>query len=283
MSAGLPDGTRVSEVALTVSDLEHARAFYEGRLGLRPERGTGPELRLGAPGDPFLRLVGDRDARPPGNAARMYHFAILYPSREDLARAVRRAVEGRWPLQGASDHLVSEAVYLADPERNGIELYRDRPPEEWPRSGGEIRMATLPLDLQALLDEAPDGAAAAAPPGTTLGHVHLHVRDIGETERFYREVVGLELTARYGGSASFLAAGRYHHHVGVNTWGMQGAGPAEEGRLGLRWFRLTVPDAQALDALAERLVSGGVALEREGGALWFSDPSGHQLVADVGR
>jgi catechol 2,3-dioxygenase len=286
-AAHLPVGSRVSEVVLTVSDLGRARAFYEGTLGLTVVD-DGPDLRLGTGELAFLRLVQDAHAAVARGSARLYHFAILYPSRADLAAATRRLVDQRWPLQGASDHLVSEAVYLADPEGNGIEIYRDRPRAEWPRTSGRIQMATLALDLNGLLREAARGSGAA-PLGTTIGHIHLHVRDLAEAERFYREVVGLELMARYGDSASFLAAGGYHHHVGINTWGMAGARPAVPGALGLRWYRLALPDKGALSDLEARLRAAGIELGQaddvvgdETDALAFYDPSGHTVVATLG-
>jgi catechol 2,3-dioxygenase len=281
MSAStLPDGSRVSQVVLTVSDLARARSFYEGTLGLSVLDDE-HDLQLGAGGDPFLRLVHDPRASVARGTARLYHFAILYPSRGALADATRRLVDRRWPLQGAADHLVSEAVYLPDPEGNGIEIYRDRPRSEWTRTEDGIEMATLPLDLQALLSESKNDSASV-PDGTVMGHIHLHVRDIAEAERFYRDVVGLELMARYGDSASFLAAGGYHHHLAINTWGTAGARPAVAGALGLRWYRLELPDAEALSALGTRLASGGVPHEQDGDTLQFADPSGHRLLAAVG-
>jgi catechol 2,3-dioxygenase len=275
----LPDGARVSEVALTVADLPRAAAFYEETLGFQVLSRGADSVALGAGEDAFLQLVRAPGAEPARGTTGLYHFAVLYPSRGDLARAVRRVIDAGWPLYGASDHLVSEAIYLSDPDGNGIELYRDRPRDEWPRAGDEIRMATLPLDLPRLLGEAE--GSGPAPDGTAMGHVHLHVRDLLEAERFYRDVVGLAVTTRFGGSASFLAAGGYHHHLGINTWGTAGAPPAPEGALGLRWYRLTVPDGAARSALEERLRSAGVPIEAEGGESSFHDPSGHKLVVGV--
>jgi catechol 2,3-dioxygenase len=275
----LPAAARVSEVALTVSDLQRATSFYERILGLERVGGNGAGAALGAGGQPIVRLVHDPEARAAQGTARLYHFAILFPSRRDLADALLRLLASRWPIEGASDHLVSEAIYLSDPERNGIELYRDRPRGEWTFSHGELQMATLPLDLQRLLGEAGGDPPHAAPGGTVLGHIHLHVNDLAAAERFYREVVGLELMARYGGSASFLAAGGYHHHVAVNIWGTDGAPPAVEGSLGLRWFRLSLPDPEALHELERRLDAASVQHRREGSALRFKDPAGHTLIA----
>jgi catechol 2,3-dioxygenase len=277
----LPDGSQVSDVTLTVADLGRSTSFYEQVLGLETIAREGPEVSLGAGDRTIVRLVHDPKAEPARGTARLYHFAILFPSRADLARALLRLVATRWPIDGASDHLVSDAIYLADPERNGIELYRDRPRSEWPFANGQLQMATLPLDVPKLLREAPGDGSQGAPAGTTLGHIHLHVNDIDKAERFYRDVVGLDLMARYGDSASFLSAGGYHHHVAVNVWGTEGAGPAVSGALGLRWYRITVPDPMALVALEQRLASAGVAFQREDGATRFRDPAGHTLVVAV--
>ena len=278
----LPAGTHVSELALTVRRLGTSLDFYRGTLGLEIlEEGSGG-ARLGAPGHAFLRLVEDPAAEVPLGRARLYHFAILFPSRVELALAARRLLERRWSLGGAADHLVSEALYLSDPEGNGIELYRDRPREEWDVQGGRVRMDTLPLDLEALLSEAaasPEGAVSAP---TRLGHIHLHVRDLAEAERFYREVVGLDVMERFGGSASFLAAGGYHHHLGINTWGTAGALRALEGAQGLRWYRLSLPDGEALAELVARLRAAEVPFATQDGEVSFKDPSGHRLLVQAG-
>jgi catechol 2,3-dioxygenase len=277
----LPAGSRVSELALTVADLEGETGFYERTLGLEVVGRGEREVRMGVGGNTIVRLTHDPKARAVRGTARLYHFAILFPTRGDLAQALVRLVETRWPIDGASDHLVSEAIYLSDPERNGIELYRDRPREEWPTADGQIQMATLPLDLRGLVADANGKGAPGPPAGTVLGHIHLQVNDLPAAERFYAEVVGLELTARYGDAASFLAAGGYHHHVGVNVWGTKGAPPAPEGALGLRWYRLSLPGREALLELRGRLDEWAVPYEMENGELRFRDPAGHTLAAGI--
>lgn len=278
----LPDETTVAEVALTVKDLARASAFYREVLGLTPADASDGEARLGSAETPFLRLVEDGDAPSSAGRTRLYHLAILFPDRAALATALRRLLELGWSLQGAADHLVSEALYLSDPEGNGIELYRDRPPEAWERSGDGIRMETLPLDVEALLREAePSARGRGVPAATRLGHVHLQVSDLARAERFYREVVGLALTARYGRAASFLAAGGYHHHLGINTWGTAGAPAAPEGAQGLRWYRLRLPPGSGLTELVARLDGSGAEIALREGEVRFRDPSGHGIVVDA--
>jgi catechol 2,3-dioxygenase len=272
----------VAEVALTVRDLRRSVAFYREVLGLELCDASGGQALLGASDEGFLRLLKDPAAPSAAGRARLFHFAILFPSRRTLALALRRLLDARWPLSGAADHLVSEALYLSDPEGNGIELYRDRPSEQWERRDGGVRMDTLPLDLEALLAEGagPDGPPPGVPPETRMGHVHLHLTDLAEGERFYREVVGLELMARFGSSASFLAAGGYHHHIGINTWGTAGAPRALEGAQGLRWYRLRLPTESASEEILARLVGSGLSVGREEGAIRFRDPSGHGVIVD---
>jgi catechol 2,3-dioxygenase len=189
-------------------------------------------------------------------------------------------------LQGAADHLVSEALYLADPEGNGIELYRDRPREEWIRDAGGVRMATDPLDVEALLAEG--GAAsepwAGLPEGTRMGHIHLRVAEIPATERFYRDVLGFDLTARYGDSASFFSAGGYHHHIAANTWGSAGAPPLPAGALGLREFTVALPNQAELKRVAARIQAAGIpmdetadGMDKTADGILVKDPAGNLL------
>ncbi len=274
-SHGLPDGARVTEIALVVADLARETRFYTNTLGLRELSAAPGLVRLGA-GGAFLRLEERPGATRPYGATGLFHFAILYPSRADLAGALRRLLDARYPLQGAADHLVSEAIYLADPEGNGIEIYRDRPRDEWPMRGREVRMATDPLDIDGLLAATPETWDTLD--ATRLGHVHLQVHDIPAAETFYRDRLGFDLMARYGRQASFLGAGGYHHHVGVNTWSTLGAPPAPEGALGLQWFRLETGGERPPDWIQASLESGGVTVREEDGELWTRDPSGHAIV-----
>lgn len=279
--------TRPGVVDLTVSDLGRSRAFYEAALGLRARELDDGDLELTAPGGgPLVRLHGDPSA-PPLNrrATGLYHLAILLPSRLDLAHALGRLVRARWPLDGASDHLVSEALYLSDPDGNGIELYRDRPRHEWRYDGDQLQMATLRLDLDDLVRELAPGApiAATAPAGTVMGHVHLQVAELDSSEAFYHGILGFDVVVRGYPGALFVSAGGYHHDIGLNTWHSAGAGPAAPGSVGMRAFEIVVPEADELERILERIRAAGLATEpaggTEGGAAGSSatavrDPSG---------
>lgn len=276
----LPPTAHPGAVALTVSDLPRLLEFYQNTLGLQVYDQQTNYARLGAGGADLLHLFGDPQAPQPGRATGLYHFAILLPSRADLSRALWRLLELRTPLQGFADHHVSEAIYLADPEGNGIELYRDRPRGEWQYQNGALKMGTDPLDVDGLLLEHGETPPAwqPLPAGTTLGHMHLRVAEIAATERFYTEAIGFDLVIRYGRGATFLSAGGYHHHLGANTWESAGAPPPPPGAVGLRWWSLVLPEAAAVDEARERLLSQGVQVnEMEMG--WLArDPAGNAIV-----
>jgi catechol 2,3-dioxygenase len=268
--------TMLGAVSLTVSDLEASRDFYSRTIGLSPVEQLDGVAVLGVDGVPLIELHGDRsapalDRRAPG----LYHLAILVPSRQDLAFALVRLASARWPLSGASDHLVSEALYLSDPDGNGIEIYRDRPRSEWPRVGDDLEMATLRLDLDSVLSEVAPGAEPQllAPPGTRIGHVHLQVGELREAEAFYSGMLGFDVTVRAYPGALFISAGGYHHHIGLNTWHSAGAPPPPPGSIGLRSFEVALPSATELERLLDRLRGAGVEVEREdAGSALVRDP-----------
>ena len=273
--------TALGPVRLQVADLSGLRDFYERVIGLRTLDIRDRTAHLGADdGAPLVELVERPDApvRPPGTTG-LFHLAILVPSRPDLGRALERVASQGWPLSGASDHLVSEALYLADPERNGIELYRDRPRDEWPYEQGSLRMATLPLDLQSVLGEAGSEAEAELmPPGTRVGHVHLQVSDLAAAEAFYSGILGFEVTVRSYPGALFVSAGGYHHHIGVNTWAGEGAPPPPPGSLGLERFEVIVASEGELEQVAGRAEAAGIDSERQDGELLLHDPSGNRVA-----
>lgn len=275
MAASLPDDTRLGPVELTVSDLDRAIAFYTGALGLQLHRREEELAALGAGEEDLLVARALPEARRAGRHAGLYHVALLYPSREELARALLRLAGAKAAIQGASDHGTHEAIYLADPDGNGLELAADRPRERWTSFEEEFaRGGPLPLDMQALLDAGgPAPPPAQAAPGLRIGHIHLHVGDIERGLRFYRDVVGFEPTAVLP-SAAFLSAGGYHHHIAINTWRGTGVGPAPPDAVGLRRWTVLLGEQQALAALESRAQSAGVQPRRQDGALELSDPWG---------
>jgi catechol 2,3-dioxygenase len=281
--ASISPETTIGKVTLTVRDLDLAERFYVGTIGLEAIEHGDSRAALGIGERTLVELVGDPAATPrPRRTTGLYHLAILVPDRLELARSLHRLIAARWRLVGASDHLVSEALYLEDPEGNGIEIYRDRPRDEWRRDGGEIAMATLPLDLDSILMEL---GPAAEPPsggrvaeGTCIGHVHLHVSDLDAAERFYADSLAFDVTARGYPGALFMSAGGYHHHIGVNVWAGEGAPPPPAGSTGLRSFEVVVPGARDLEEAVGRLGEGGVAVERRDGLAMATDPAGNRVA-----
>ena len=275
--------TRMGAVHLTVRDIAQSRAFYETAIGLSATDGEDGTIALGIAGEaPLVVLHGDASAPAlDPRATGLFHLAILVPTRQDLAVALARLANARWPLAGASDHLVSEALYLSDPDGNGIEIYRDRPREEWPRRDGTIEMATLPLDLHALIAELPPEASelpALAPTGTVIGHVHLQVAELAEIEAFYNRVLGFDVVVRTYPGALFVSAGGYHHHIGLNTWNSRGGSRPAEGAVGLRHYEVVLPDADALASVLARVSAAGLNVEsRDDGSL-VRDPSGNSVL-----
>jgi catechol 2,3-dioxygenase len=274
--------TSLGSVELTVADLDAQIAFYRDAIGLREIRRDGDTVELGAPGGnaPLVTLVGRREAPPrPPRTTGLFHVALLVPSRADLARALHRVTGSGHRFTGASDHLVSEALYLDDPEGNGIEIYRDRPREEWTYAGGELEMATLPLDLEGVLAGAPAGEAGVGmPEGTRVGHVHLQVAAIPAAEAFYVSALGFAPTVRRYPGALFVSAGGYHHHVGLNTWAGQGLPAPPPGARGLRRFTIVLPVEAALGEALRAAAAAGFEAVDEDGRTVVTDPSGNRAV-----
>jgi catechol 2,3-dioxygenase len=275
--------TSPGAVSLTVSDLARSRAFYEIALGLSVREADDGSLAFGVLGGADLvRLHGDASAPAlDRRATGLFHLAILFPTRLDLAHALARLASAQWSLDGVADHLVSEALYLSDPDGNGIELYRDRPRAEWSYADGQLEMATLPLDLRSLADEltAADGPQPTVPAGTVMGHVHLQVASIPDAEAFYHGVLGFDVTTRGYPGALFVSAGGYHHHLGLNTWHSAGSGPANPGAVGLRSYEVVLPDRAELDRVLDRVRAAGLSPDSESaGSAAVRDPSGNLVV-----
>jgi catechol 2,3-dioxygenase len=279
MAEGIHPGTTLGTVHLAVQDLGRAVRFYTQAIGLAVLDEQGPRVSLGSGDHPVLALEEEPGASRRSGTAGLYHLALLLPSRPALARALERLLRAHTPLEGFADHLVSEAVYLSDPEGNGIELYCDRPRESWREPDGRLRMGTYDLDPDALLAE----LERAGPPEAerlALGHVHLEVSDLAASDRFYVGVLGFELMMHLGHSASFVSAGGYHHHIGYNTWTGHLARAPQRGVLGLSRFSVLLPDTVSLAAARKSVERSGIPWEQDGGALLLHDPSGIRLTLE---
>jgi catechol 2,3-dioxygenase len=274
----LPASLRVGAVELTVTDLDRSVDFYESAIGLRLHRRADGRAALGAGGEDLLVLVEDASARRAGRHAGLYHFALLHPSRLELARAAQRLAATRTRISGASDHGISEAIYLPDPDDNGIELAADRGRERW----GDLSDPTQlggpePLDVAGLLELVADAEPIAhVSAETVVGHLHLHVGDIDSGLAFYRDVIGFEVMTLLD-SAAFVAAGGYHHHLGLNIWRGRGVPGVPPGTVGLRHWTIVLPAADAA-ALRERVIAAGAPYEERPEGLLVRDPWGIALL-----
>ena len=272
-AAALPPTLRLGAVHLDVTELDRSVDFYRDAIGLRLHRREDGVAAMGAGGEDVLLLYEEPEARRAGRHAGLYHFALLFPSREELAHAALRLAETKAPIQGASDHGTHEAIYLPDPDGNGIELAADRPREEWPRPL-EFAGGPHPLDLDGLLNAVQgEEVRREANPGLVVGHLHLHVGDLQRGLDFYRDTLGFELVTLIPGAAAFVAAGGYHHHLGFNVWRGVGVPPAPAGRVGLRHWTVVLDDQEEVEAVRERVRDAGIETgDRDGGGLIVRDP-----------
>ena len=268
--------TTLGAVHLTVSDLDASLAYYRETIGLDVLERDGSAARIGSGGLELLVLVEEPGARPAIGHTGLYHFALLLPERIDLARWLAHAARDRVPLVGLSDHFVSEAIYLSDPDGHGIEIYWDRPREIWEGLVAD-RLTTIPLDVANLLGELSDPQSEpfdGLARGTVMGHVHLKVRAVPETIDFFRDGLGFALMAQLGLQAAFLSAGGYHHHFGANTWESAGATPPPPGTAALRHATIVLPDAVERDRVLDRVARHGYTVDGS----TVRDPSGNALV-----
>jgi catechol 2,3-dioxygenase len=258
-SSRLPDETAIGCVTLRVRDAARSLAFYRDTLGFEQRDAGAGAIGLGPHG---------------GETA--LHVALLLPDRPSLGAALARLVEARYPLQGFADHAVSEAVYLADPDGNGLELYTDRPRDTWRWADGSVFMTTRQLDVRGLLDAGARVRNRALPADTRVGHIHLRVSDLAEAESFYADTLGFDVVSRGFPGALFVSAGGYHHHVGLNTWGRPGR--PSDVVAGLIEFELRVPDDVARDRVAARLRADARETEPGIAGPRFADPDGNVIV-----
>jgi catechol 2,3-dioxygenase len=271
--------TRMGAVELSVADLARSLDYWQHVVGLRVlEQGDGT-ASLGTDTE-VVRFVEEPGARPADGHTGLYHVALLVPDRPSLARWLAHAARDAVGLEGLSDHYVSEAIYLRDPDRHGIEIYADRPRELWE---GQVmqRMTTEPIDVESLLGELDDPATEpfdGLPDGTRVGHVHLRVADVPQAVEFYRDVLGMGLMAQLGPMAAFLSAGGYHHHIGGNTWESRGAAPAGKGFATLRYATIVLPDAGERDRVVARVAASGQEPVPRGDGVLVRDPSANPLL-----
>lgn len=276
----LPAATTMGAVGLVVSDLNRSLAYYTASIGLRVHSRTETQARLGVGGPALLVLTEQPGARPVQRGrSGLYHFALVVPTRADLARTLRHLVDAHTPLTGAADHWVSEALYMNDPDGHGIEIYRDRPRADWPLQGGQLQMGTDPLDVDGVMAEIAGasylwtGLAA----GAHMGHVHLHVGELREAEHFYGDLLGFDLMLAYGSQALFFSAGGYHHHVGFNLWAGRGAPPPSDDAARLNWFEIRLPTDEAYAEVIARLRMAQVDLDDTLGVATLYDPSRNRV------
>jgi catechol 2,3-dioxygenase len=286
MHTAIHENTTLGTVTLAVADAERSVQFYRDLLGFKVLASPTPnsasdQIALGTDDNiPLLILQPVPGARPkPRRATGLYHVAILLPTRRDLGVMLRKLVNAGVRL-GASDHLVSEALYLSDPDGNGLEIYRDRPRSEWRWRGDLVEMDTIQLDFEGVLNEPPT-EDQALPRGTRIGHVHLQVASTEQAKAFYVDVLGFDVVSHFPG-ALFVSAGGYHHHLGLNTWHSEGAGPAPADSVGLRLFTVILPDAAALAAVRARLDAAGIAYQDSADGLITHDPFQNALRLQVG-
>ncbi|HMQ68196.1 MAG TPA: VOC family protein [Ignavibacteria bacterium] len=271
----IPENTKIQSTDLRVRDLNASVYFYSDLIGFKIIDKNDTEAILSSSGElPYLiRLTEDRSApvRMKGSTG-LYHMAFLFPDRKELARVFMRLFKNNIKFQGFSDHLVSEAVYLSDPDGNGVELYADKPKNQWQESHGQIIMDTLPLDLSIITNELDDPDVwEGVHPDTTLGHIHLNVSDIRKAEEFYNEIIGFRITNTQFPKALFLGAGGYHHHIGANTWMLDRRAKADESSLGLISYTISIPDKNYANSVYERAEENNMKVDSDENGISVKD------------
>jgi catechol 2,3-dioxygenase len=279
MASIIDPATRIGRVKLSVGNLDRSLSYYQHNIGLAVLDYDKSSATLGVGDTPLLHLRETPGARVVRRATGLYHFALRVPSRRDLARVIRHLWASNTEIGGASDHLVSEALYLSDPDGHGIEIYRDRPRDAWYDEQGAFRMNTVRLDLESVLGELGNDTPAwdGLPVGTDMGHIHLQVADVGAAERFYLGVLGMERMAAIP-SASFVSAGGYHHHIGLNSWAGVGVPAPPESAARLLSYELCVPTTEALDAVLDRVRAANIPLNKQDQGWALRDPSHNTVI-----
>lgn len=274
--------TYVGHVNIKVQDLNRSLRFYQEVLGFQVLEQTERLVKLTTDGKTSVLSIEQPEnvVAKQGKTTGLYHFALLLPNRSDLADIVHHFSE-IGIRHGASDHLVSEALYLSDPDGNGIEIYIDRAPSEWSWRNGEVAMTVDPLDFEDLLTERKQQSWKGMPAGTVMGHLHLHVLELSKSEEFYTKGLGFEVVNRYGNQALFISTGKYHHQMALNTWAGVGAPTPAENSVGLESFSIVLADEVARDKIITQLKSIGASVTEENGSFITFDPSGNRIYLEI--
>ena len=291
MSSSIAPATGMGSVEIGVTDADRALRFYRDYVGLTPLPGDGPDIRMGAGGRELVVLHPDAVRPVAPHTSGLYHLALLVPDRRELARVIARLAHLRWD-QYPTDHVMTKANYLWDPDGNGIEVYTESPEDgfmgfangtfaAWDKDG-RPRSGRDPIDLEELFThlKSEDRLDAPMPDATKMGHVHLHVADVDDALRFYHDLVGFDVMGHVPG-VGFVSAGGYHHHLGLNEWAGHGVPPAPPASAGLRRFTIELPVQRDLDDVAGRLEHGDVRLLEEAGGIAATDPSGNRVLFRV--
>ncbi|MGX7420709.1 VOC family protein [Carnobacterium gallinarum] len=277
--------TVIGKVVLNVENLTLMRDFYQEMIGLEIQGETENEVHFGIHGETKKELLTLKKvaAHPKVTATGLYHTAFLLPKRSDLGDSLYHLLRGKYPITGASDHGYSEAIYLDDPEGNGIEIYRDKPREFWDiNPDGTINGITIEMDAEGVIGEA-SGSFTGMPVGTTVGHIHLTVANLEKTHEFYVDTLQLNLQTEFPNQAKFLAAGGYHHHIGTNVWSGRNIPAMEKGTKGLNYFTMVVPSVEALKEVEANLIEKVYSYEHDSTRqeIKLTDPNGIDLVIEV--
>lgn len=284
MSTPLPPNTRIASAHLKVANLERAIVFYTNTLGFHARTMSADQAELSASdnGQTLIHLTEHKNAQPkPRHTTGLFHLAIRVPSRSALSQVVRRLHEQQWPLAGASDHGVSEALYFSDPDGNGLEIYTDLPQEHWPTQGDQVAMYSAPLDVNALYQEAGERHDTHLPSTTDIGHVHLQVSSLESAKKFYVDLVGFDIRQDNYQGALFIAADGYHHHLGLNTWAGEGIPSPPKNAVGLDTFTIAIPSQQHLDTLATRFKNAQVTFEKAPNRMITQDPDHNTVILSL--
>jgi catechol 2,3-dioxygenase len=269
----------VSSLHLKVEDLERSLSFYKDMIGFKVMKKTEHKALLTADGQsPLLTIeqpgnVSPKEKRTTG----LYHFALLLPNRKDLGLVIKHLTFMKYPLQGGSNHGISEAVYLSDPDGNGIELYADTPPSTWERDNGLLVAKGEPLGVEGIIASAGSDEWQGLPTNTIMGHIHLHASELQKTKLFYTQGLGLDLVMKIENSALFFSTGGYHHHVALNTWNGIGASRPSNNSVGLKYYSFVLPNNEVRQHVIQQIKNLGYAVQTRNGNYMTEDPSGNQI------